>query len=204
MLLEATHDTWFKSLTRPHHQHHQLSFFRWWWWFCCLQLYQYHCNQWSTMTPRWPTERESVRDRHRWRLEDETTHPRAQITLPNPVKLSPTSNWQSISQWLSLSNEWRAFEWHQSQPSLIRDRKCSASIIISSNSSSSSSLSSISSNYSVIVLVKLMQHYLQSSLLDRDDSLNLVDGNNTITDTRERDRDQLDIGNHHRSLSLVG
>jgi len=30
MLLEATHDTWFKSLTRHHHQ--QLSFIRWWWW----------------------------------------------------------------------------------------------------------------------------------------------------------------------------
>ena len=135
--------------------------------FAVLQLYHYHCNLWSTMTPRWPTEREreSVRDRDRWCFEDETTQPSAQITLPNPVKLSPTSNWQSISQWLSLSllNEWRAFEWHQSQSSLdetdIRDRKCSASIIIisSNSSSSSSSLSSRSSNNSVIVLVKLMQ-----------------------------------------------
>jgi len=111
----------------------------------------------------------------------------------------------------SLSNEWRAFEWHQSQPSLdetdIRDRKCSASIIIisstSSSSSSSSYLSSRSSNKSVIVLVKLMHHYLQSSLLDRDDCLNLVDGTNTITDTKERSRSILILVIISIFLSLV-
>jgi len=195
MLLGVTHDTWFKFLTRHHHQQ-QLSLIHSFddgdefAVYSSTNIIVTSDRQWRFNGP--PRESGSVRDRDRWCFEDETAQPRAQITLPNPVKLSPTSNWQSISQWLSLSNEWRAFEWHQSQSSLdetdIRDCKCSASIIISNNSSSSSSssyLSSRSSNNSVIVLVKLMQHYLQSSLLDRDDCLNLVDGTNTITDTRE-------------------
>ena len=114
--LEATHDTWVKSLTR--HQHHQqLSLF-----LSMMMIWlfaQYHCNQWSTMTIRWRSARERERPRLLvlWRRNNATKSsnytPKSCETLTDEqltinIAMAPSLEWVTSFRMTSISTiTWR-------------------------------------------------------------------------------------------------